>query len=373
MKKLVFDNVDDFYHDLVDKKLIPANSKKKKVGNSKYIIYTNQDRISLCQSIARFYRGVKSNRVVTYDDKNSASTVGALVSATPTAINQRRSTRAGHPFPTIIFKPIIGSSRTWESSVVYQINKEIDNLSDKLSDKLSDDEGVVLKIAGQDYIVFFATLAKQTGSPKADITLNGWKTKDYSKLDPKIRIGEKHPVVWISHKKGTSANDFQNWGGISERNERKIASKKATKEFVEKITETLAENPAKQGDLYTMEISDIEIKYLSVFGRDWKRGSLNYGPNNVNVVIQGNVDLVFTGQYDHYLNRPIYKIKASHVIENFGTVGSFYPFDNKTSDYNAVFAMRYASDRSNAKLPNARLGIYPQGWRQAKTKGTKLD
>lgn len=369
MKKLVFDNVDDFYHDLVDKKLIPANSKKKKVGNSKYIIYTNQDRISLCQSIARFYRGVKSNRVVTYDDKNSASTVGALVSATPTAINQRRSTRAGHPFPTIIFKPIIGSSRTWESSVVYQINKEIDNLSDKLSD----DEGVVLKIAGQDYIVFFATLAKQTGSPKADITLNGWKTKDYSKLDPKIRIGEKHPVVWISHKKGTSANDFQNWGGISERNERKIASKKATKEFVEKITETLAENPAKQGDLYTMEISDNEIKYLSVFGRDWKRGSLNYGPNNVNVVIQGNVDLVFTGQYDHYLNRPIYKIKASHVIENFGTVGSFYPFDNKTSDYNAVFAMRYASDRSNAKLPNARLGIYPQGWRQAKTKGTKLD
>lgn len=369
----MFDNVDDFYHDLVDKKLIPANSKKKKVGNSKYIIYTNQDRISLCQSIARFYRGVKSNRVVTYDDKNSASTVGALVSATPTAINQRRSTRAGHPFPTIIFKPIIGSSRTWESSVVYQINKEIDNLSDNLSDKLSDDEGVVLKIAGQDYIVFFATLAKQTGSPKADITLNGWKTKDYSKLDPKIRIGEKHPVVWISHKKGTSANDFQNWGGISERNERKIASKKATKEFVEKITETLAENPAKQGDLYTMEISDIEIKYLSVFGRDWKRGSLNYGPNNVNVVIQGNVDLVFTGQYDHYLNRPIYKIKASHVIENFGTVGSFYPFDNKTSDYNAVFAMRYASDRSNAKLPNARLGIYPQGWRQAKTKGTKLD
>lgn len=365
----MFDNVDDFYHDLVDKKLIPANSKKKKVGNSKYIIYTNQDRISLCQSIARFYRGVKSNRVVTYDDKNSASTVGALVSATPTAINQRRSTRAGHPFPTIIFKPIIGSSRTWESSVVYQINKEIDNLSDKLSD----DEGVVLKIAGQDYIVFFATLAKQTGSPKADITLNGWKTKDYSKLDPKIRIGEKHPVVWISHKKGTSANDFQNWGGISERNERKIASKKATKEFVEKITETLAENPAKQGDLYTMEISDNEIKYLSVFGRDWKRGSLNYGPNNVNVVIQGNVDLVFTGQYDHYLNRPIYKIKASHVIENFGTVGSFYPFDNKTSDYNAVFAMRYASDRSNAKLPNARLGIYPQGWRQAKTKGTKLD
>lgn len=369
MKKLVFDNVDEFYNDLVDKKLIPANSKKKKVGNSKYIIYTNQDRISLCQSIARFYRGVKSNRVVTYDDKNSASTVGALVSATPTAINQRRSTRAGHPFPTIIFKPIIGSSRTWESSVVYQINKEIDNLSDKLSD----DEGVVLKIAGQDYIVFFATLAKQTGSPKADITLNGWKTKDYSKLDPKIRIGEKHPVVWISHKKGTSANDFQNWGGISERNERKIASKKATKEFVEKITETLAENPAKQGDLYTMEISDNEIKYLSVFGRDWKRGSLNYGPNNVNVVIQGNVDLVFTGQYDHYLNRPIYKIKASHVIENFGTVGSFYPFDNKTSDYNAVFAMRYASDRSNAKLPNARLGIYPQGWRQAKTKGTKLD
>ena len=364
----MFDNVDDFYHDLVDKKLIPANSKKKKVGNSKYIIYTNQDRISLCQSIARFYRGVKSNRVVTYDDKNSASTVGALVSATPTAINQRRSTRAGHPFPTIIFKPIIGSSRTWESSVVYQINKEIDNLSDKLSD----DEGVVLKIAGQDYIVFFATLAKQTGSPKADITLNGWKTKDYSKLDPKIRIGEKHPVVWISHKKGTSANDFQNWGGISERNERKIASKKATKEFVEKITETLAENPAKQGDLYTMEISDNEIKYLSVFGRDWKRGSLNYGPNNVNVVIQGNVDLVFTGQYDHYLNRPIYKIKAIHVIENFGTVGSFYPFDNKTSDYNAVFAMRYASDRSNAKLPNARLGIYPQGWRQAKTKGTKL-
>lgn len=253
--------------------------------------------------------------------------------------------------------------------MVYQINKEIDNLSDKLSD----DEGVVLKIAGQDYIVFFATLAKQTGSSKADITLNGWKTKDYSKLDPKIRIGEKHPVVWISHKKGTSANDFQNWGGISERNERKIASKKATKEFVEKITETLAENPAKQGDLYTMEISDNEIKYLSVFGRDWKRGSLNYGPNNVNVVIQGNVDLVFTGQYDHYLNRPIYKIKANHVIENFGTVGSFYPFDNKTSDYNAVFAMRYASDRSNAKLPNARLGIYPQGWRQAKTKGTKLD
>ena len=365
----MFNNVDEFYNDLVDKKLIPSNSKKKKVGNSKYIIYTNQDRISLCQSIARFYRGVKSNRVVTYDDKNSASTVGALVSATPTAINQRRSTRAGHPFPTIIFKPIIGSSRTWESSVVYQINKEIDNLSDKLSD----DEGVVLKIAGQDYIVFFATLAKQTGSPKADITLNGWKTKDYSKLDPKIRIGEKHPVVWISHKKGTSANDFQNWGGISERNERKIASKKATKEFVEKITETLAENPAKQGDLYTMEISDNEIKYLSVFGRDWKRGSLNYGPNNVNVVIQGNVDLVFTGQYDHYLNRPIYKIKASHVIENFGTVGSFYPFDNKTSDYNAVFAMRYASDRSNAKLPNARLGIYPQGWRQAKTKGTKLD
>ena len=369
MTKAVFDNVDDFYADLVDKKLIPANSKKKKVGNSKYFIYTNQERISLCKAIAQFYRGVTSTRVVTYDDKNSASTVGALVSATPSAINQRRSTRSGHPFPTIIFKPITQSSRTWESSVVYQINKEIDTLSDKLSN----DEGVVLKIAGQNYIVFFATLAKQTGAPKADITLNGWKTKDYSKLDPKIRAGDKPPVVWISHKKGTTANDFQNWGGISERTERKIASKKATKDFVEKITETLAENPAKQGDLYTMDITDHEIKYLSVFGRDWRRGAQNYGPNNVNLVIQGNVDLVFTGNYDQSLKRPIYKIKANHVIENFGTVGNFYTFDNQTSDYNAVFAMRYASDRSNAKLPNARLGIYPQGWRQAKTKGTKLD
>lgn len=55
MKKVVFDNVDDFYHDLVDKKLIPANSKKKKVGKSKYFIYTNQERISRCKAIAQFY------------------------------------------------------------------------------------------------------------------------------------------------------------------------------------------------------------------------------------------------------------------------------------------------------------------------------
>ena len=359
----------EFYEDLVSKGLIGKSWKTKKEGISKIIVYTNKERIALLTSIADAYRRKDSKHVVTYDVDHTASTVGALVSATPQMISQRRATRGGHPLPTIIFKPLTKSSRTWESSAVYQINKEIDNLSDKLSN----DEGVVLKIAGQNYIVFFATLAKQTGAPKADITLNGWKTKDYSKLDPKIRAGDKPPVVWISHKKGTTANDFQNWGGISERTERKIASKKATKDFVEKITETLTENPAKQGDLYTMDITDHEIKYLSVFGRDWRRGAMNYGPNNVNMVIQGNVDLVFTGNYDQSLHRPIYKIKANHVIENFGTVGNFYSFDNKTSDYNAVFAMRYASDRSNAKLPNARLGIYPQGWRQAKTKGTKLD
>lgn len=362
-----FKNVSEFYEDLVSKGLIGKSWKTKKEGLSKIIIYTNKERIALLTSIADAYRRKDSKHVVTYDVDHTASTVGALVSATPQVISQRRATRGGHPLPTIIFKPTLRNSRAWESAAVAQINSAIGRASTK-----TQSSAVVVRIAGNNYYVFYATLASQSGAPKADITLHGWTTKEYKNLTSRVRSSRKPEVVWISHKSGTTANDFQNWGGISERTEHAIANKKVTKEFVEKITETLAENPAKQGDLYTMEITDSDVKYMSVFGRDWRRGSRRYGANNVNVVLQGNIDLEETGAIDPYLKLPIFRFKASHVIENFGTVGSFYPFDNKTSDYNAVFAMRYASDRSNAKLPNARLGIYPQGWRQAKTKGTKL-
>ena len=363
-----FKNVSEFYEDLVSKGLIGKSWKTKKEGLSKIIVYTNKERIALLTSIADAYRRKDSKHIVTYDVDHTASTVGALVSATPQVIAQRRATRGGHPLPTIIFKPTLRNSRAWESAAVSQINSAIGRASTK-----TQSSAAVVRIAGNNYYVFYATLASQSGAPKADITLHGWTTKEYKNLTSRIRSSRKPEIVWVSHKSGTTANDFQNWGGISERTEHAIANKKATKEFVEKITETLAENPAKQGDLYTMEITDPEVKYMSVFGRDWRRGSRRYGANKVNVVLQGNIDLEETGAIDPYLRLPVFRFKATHVIENFGTVGSFYPFDNKTSDYNAVFAMRYASDRSNAKLPNARLGIYPQGWRQAKTKGTKLD
>lgn len=166
------------------------------------------------------------------------------------------------------------------------------------------------------------------------------KTKKSPKSDFHFLDIKGNEIVWISHKDGKRASDFQQWSGITEPS---IIADDEVKNFVATIKLVFPLGIDK-GVTVARKIANDNLKMKSVYGVNYGK---SFGQQNVTLVMQGPIDIHPAGKY--------YKISANHVLLNG---------DDSREDYEPALMAMYKSDRSQFNVKNARFAIYPIGGRR---------
>lgn len=175
------------------------------------------------------------------------------------------------------------------------------------------------------------------------------KTAGTPKSDFNLADDSNRPLIHISHKKGKSPRDFQQWGGVTEE---KIKNHKETKEFVLKCQALYGDKIPPSESAYSI-IDSKDLKMMAVFGVNYDRGSVDN--NRVDVLIQGDPGL-------KKISKGTYSLTATGHIHHLGDVpdGGFTP----------VLAVVYKGDRDQFGIKGARFSIYSKDGRTFKTKIT---
>jgi hypothetical protein len=169
---------------------------------------------------------------------------------------------------------------------------------------------------------------KTPGTPKSDFHL--------------IDKGGR-PVVHISHKKGSTPRDFQQWGGITES---AIASHKEVQLFESKVNELYPGGVMPNGESAFMKITDNHLKMMAVYGVHYNRGGVD--ANRVDVLIQGDPGL---------------KQSSDGTFSITATGNLHYLGDKLAGGFEPVLAIIYKGDRTQLGLRGGRASIYPIGGR----------
>lgn len=192
-------------------------------------------------------------------------------------------------------------------------------------------DGIDLKIHGYTFKKVIGAIPVTNGEPKADVVL--------------VCLGDGflYPDCYMSYKMGTSAKDFQNYSGLSEKSSSYIYNHKETLQFYNLLAGLSASGIKEDAFL---PITDKKIIGLSVWGSDY--GDSSYGINNCHFIAQGSPS-----------------ISGSNLTYSHSHKNSDFNFD-KT--YQPVFGARYASGRGNKgpggmKIDNFRIGIFPRAYR----------
>ena len=214
-----------------------------------------------------------------------------------------------------------GSGTAKEDAALASLRKQIEEARIK--------EGrleIPVKIGSKTYMVM--DVVSTPGTPKSDFHLVNKDNKE---------------VVWISHKDGSRAKDFQQWGGLSRTKEPKLYGHSETTAFIEEIHKTYPKGLPNATTIYR-RIVDTKLKMMSVYGNEYGR---KYSRQNTTLMLQG--DVVLTKK-----NRS-YEITATHTHVNG---------DNMTGDYEPVFMAIYKGDRSDFGIAGTRVVIGPFGSRK---------
>lgn len=203
------------------------------------------------------------------------------------------------------------------------------SLNDQLSQvkKQMASATVPVVVDGRTYEVAYAE--STPGTPKSDFHL--------------VDISGKE-VVWISHKDGRTAKDFQQWGGISQQKEPLIFAHRETQKFINDLKRTYPKGLPPATTLYR-KIKDRRLKMMSVYGNAFG-GAL--GQQNVSILLQGPIKLVKSGNK--------YKMDANHVHYNGDSVDA--------DGFEPVLMAIYKGDRSDAGVKGTRIVISPVGGRR---------
>jgi hypothetical protein len=174
------------------------------------------------------------------------------------------------------------------------------------------------------------------------------KTSGTPKSDFHLINSDGTAVVWISHKDGSTAKDFQQWGGISERKEPKIFNHPETQKFITDLKRVYPQGLPPATTVYR-HIKDKNLKFYSVYGNNYG-GQL--GEQNVTILLQGPPGLKKVGNN--------YELTANHVHLNGDSVDG--------DGFDPVLMAIYKGDRSDAGVKGTRIVISPVGGR----KGTEF-
>lgn len=168
---------------------------------------------------------------------------------------------------------------------------------------------------------------------------NGTPKSDFHLVDETGKA-----VIWISHKDGSRAKDFQQWGGISERKEPKIFNHKETQKFISDLKE-IYPNGLPPATTVFRYIKDNHLKMLSVYGNEY---GTKLGEQNVSILLQGPVSLKKIGKN--------YTLNSNHVHYNGDSVDG--------DGYDPVLMAIFKGDRSDAGVKGTRIVISPVGGRK---------
>ena len=193
------------------------------------------------------------------------------------------------------------------------------------------------------------------------IDINGYTQKvDGIKTTPKTPKSDFNftykgkPVLFISHKAGKKASDYQQYGGTTCRAGENICQHEEVEDFVDNIKERYPDGMLP-GKSISKKIKSPVLKKLSLFGPDYGE---EYGEDNVNALYQGNMKIV-PGDNDTY------KLEAHHVV---------YNGDIPTGDYEPVLYARFSGSRGGSYgVKNLRTSISPMARISKNTQDIKLN
>jgi hypothetical protein len=197
-----------------------------------------------------------------------------------------------------------------------------------------------------------------SGRPKADMTFNY----------------KGAPVIFVSHKKGSKAGDFQQYGGFAADLGISIKADAARypeiHKFINEIEEIMAAlglkkdtngrydfNALKKGSNFAKLINDSKVAYTVMFGKDYASGTL--GLNNCSILIDG--DIMFKPVKGKGAN--VFKLEGSyHTTLNptLETTPKVF-FSNSEDIYSpAMFIMKSEAQGLNqGGFSNVRAVIWP--------------
>jgi hypothetical protein len=211
-----------------------------------------------------------------------------------------------------------GFGTTKEDAELTSLQEQIEKLKFKEASK-----EISVRVGKKTYKV--AGAASTYGTPKSDFHLIN-------------DAGQE--VVWISHKDGRTAKDFQQWGGMTEA---AIKNHPEIKKFAKDVYD-MYDGAIPRATTVARKIKDLKLKNLSVYGVDYGKP---LGRQNVSILIQGPVKLVRIGKS--------YKFVSNHVHYNGEAItGTFEP----------VLMAIYKGDRNNFGVKGARFAIQPLGSRK---------
>jgi hypothetical protein len=208
-----------------------------------------------------------------------------------------------------------------EKKELASLRQQIDNA--KVKEK---SPTVKIKVGPKTFDIFDA--ATTPNNPKSDFHL----------LD--INLKE---TVWISHKDGKQARDFQQWGGMSLKHEPQIHNHPETQQFISDLR-GLYPQSLPPATTVVRFIKDKQLKNMAVYGNQYGH---SFGRQNVNIMLQGEIKLK-KGSGSYYLD-------ANHVHLNGEDI---------TGPYEPVFMAVYKGDRSDFGIAGARICIAPVGSRK---------
>ena len=163
------------------------------------------------------------------------------------------------------------------------------------------------------------------------------KTPGTPKSDFAIINSNKKPVIYISHKKGSRPNDFQQWSGMTEDD---ILNHPEVQDFISEC-KSLFGNKMPPGVSVYKKINSKELKTMSVFGVDYL--THRSGINNVDVLIQGDPGLKKVGEH--------WELTTTGNIH--------YNGDLPEQGFDPVLTLIYKGDRNQFDIKGARASIYP--------------
>lgn len=207
----------------------------------------------------------------------------------------------------------------------------IQDLQSALTHALLSNKGPITVSIGAKKIKGVAGVQKTPGTPKSDFNLCDVNGK---------------ALIHISHKKGSKATDFQQWGGITEP---RVAKHKEVLKFISQC-QMLYGDQIGNGESAFKKIKSSDLKMMAIFGVDFDSSVPN--ENRVDVLIQGDPGL---------------KQKSKGVFELTATGNLHYHGEIPTGGFEPVLSIIYKGDRDQGGIKGARISIYPNRGRSFKT------
>ena len=173
------------------------------------------------------------------------------------------------------------------------------------------------------------------------ISTRGTPKSDFHAVD-----ASGNEVAWLSHKKGSKAKDFGQWGGMSDR-EMKVVyanmpeAKEEILKFAKDVIDRYPDGAIPRATTLARKISNGKLRGISIYGNGFGG---ERGIQNVDLVLQG--DPVFKGN----------KLVATGSAHTNG--------ERIEGEFEPVLMAMYKGDRDNFGVKGARFSIYPAGGRK---------